>query len=169
MTIDRDLEVKNVFNSNEIKDENEYSSGWRKINKDKKSEKLNAEAEKKYEDLKTRIDDLVSSITNISQKESVYEETSKENLNIKQLLSERALIDSNNMKQLLDEKISILSFKIEEMKKELDLIKSELSEYKNVLYNQLAILVEIMEIEKSKEGTGIEAQKSFINNIFKKK
>jgi hypothetical protein len=138
----------------ESSDEFEYSSGWRKLIKDTKSDKANEEVKLKIDELQLKLDGLGSAITNIAQKDIVREKVLEKNTGI----------DEETIR-----KINEMDSAVKQIRNDIDFIKTELTEHKNIICSQLAILGEIMEMEKNREIAREEAQKGLINNIFKKR
>lgn len=138
----------------EASNEFEYSSGWKKIIKDKNKDRINEEFRLKIEDFEIKLEELNSSITSLAKKEMQEEKISSEN---------------NSMQHIIMEKIVRFDTVIAEMEGTLGNLHNELAQYKNLVENQSRVLLSIMNILKARDEMELTAQKGFLANIFKKK
>lgn len=132
----------------------EFSSGWKKMIKDKNKDRISEEFRVKIEDMQTKLENLNSSITNLAKKEETIEKTPSENISMEQIIIEKI------------DKFEMIFAQIEGAIKN---IQSELNQYENLIENQNFLLSEITDIIKNRANNDTTAQKGFITNIFKKK
>lgn len=138
----------------EASNEFEYSSGWKKIVKDKNKDRINEEFRLKIEDFEIKLEELNSSITSLAKKEMQEEKISSENI---------------SMQHIIMQKIVKFDTAIAEMEGTLGNLHNELAQYKNLVENQSRVLLSIMNILKARDEMELTAQKGFLANIFKKK
>lgn len=138
----------------EASNEFEYSSGWKKIIKDKNKEKINEEFRVRIEDLEIRLEELESSIASLTKKWLEQEKITSEN---------------NSTQQIIMGKIDRSDRAASEMEGKIGKLQNELIQYMLLVENQSAILSSIMNILKTRDEMETMTQKSFLANIFKKK
>lgn len=138
----------------ETSKELEYSSGWKKMIKDTRNDRINEEFKAEIEDLQFKLGELNSSITNLRIEEKKEEKGSMEYFDIKQIIIQR-----------LDRYESNLSLLVNEIKN----MGTELNNYKKLIENQNSVLESLMEILNCRGDIENTSNKGLLANIFKKK
>lgn len=138
----------------EVSNEFEYSSGWKKMIRDTRNERINEELKAKIEDLQIKLEELNSSITDLAKKEIKEDKDYNENTDIKHIVMQNFYKFEASFALLEDE---------------IKIIQSELINYRNLIENQNLLLNNIANILNSMGNVEASSQKGFLANIFKKK
>ena len=132
----------------------EFSSGWKKMIKDKSKDGISEEFKVKIEDMQMKLENLKSTIISLAKKEIIKEKTPTDDI---------------SLEQIIIKKVDKFETSFVQLEGEINNIQSQLIQYKNLIDNQNSMLSEIMKIMSNREDTDLTAQKGFIANIFKKK
>lgn len=138
----------------ETSNEMEYSSGWKKMIKDTRNERINEEFRTKIEDLQSKLGELDSSITNLRIKENKEEKGPMEYIDMKQIIIQRLDRYEANLAQL---------------ENEIKNMGAELNNYKKLIENQNSVLENLIDILNGREDIENTSNKGLLANIFKKK
>lgn len=138
----------------EASSEFEYSSGWKKIIRDKSKDRINEEFKERIEVLEKNLGELDASITRFTIREQDRE-----------ILS----IENNSMQQMIIKKTIEIETAVKAMEERLEAFEKELNEYKKLLEKENSEISVIIDSLKTREKIEPVSQKSFFANIFKKK
>lgn len=138
----------------ETSNEFEYSSGWKKIIRDKSKDRINEELRERIEELEKNLREFGSSITDLSKKGQESEKLHIENMGVQQMIIKKTMEIETTAK---------------DMESRLEVLEREMNEYKKLLERdnyELSCIIENLKARKEIEPV---SQKSFLANIFKKK
>lgn len=132
----------------------EFSSGWKKMIKDKSNDRISEEFKVKFEDMQIKLENLNSTIISLVKHEMIKEKTPSEDISFEQIIMK---------------KVDKFETSFVQLENTINNIQYELIQYKNLMDKQNSMLLEIIGIIKNREEADVSAQKGFIANIFKKK
>lgn len=135
----------------ETSNELEYSSGWKKMIRDTKSEKINKEFRVKIENLEYRLEELNSSIADLKIKEG------------------KDSMEFTEGKQIIIQRLDRYEANLALLENEIKNIGTELKNHIKLIENQSLVLENLINILNNREDIENTSNKGLLANIFKKK